>query len=129
MEPGIALGGGSEEVRLVFMVEERSMKELLEIILPNIIPEQIVCNELESWYFGDLQAVSLAYGEDFTSLAGKQKYRDPDKMRNVKAELRKLIPAYQPLSGAKSIAKYMDINNNTSRSFQVFVNGVRKVCQ
>ena len=160
-------------MRLVFMVEEPSMKELLEVMLPKILPDnfetpiiiphsgksdlaksipiklrswqnpkdkfiivhdqdssdciklkadllslcknsrnncliRIVCNELESWYFGDLNAVSLAYGEDYVLLSNKRKYRVPDKLKNAKEELRKLIPAYQPISGAKKIAVHMD---------------------
>ena len=70
-------------MRLVFLVEERSMKELLEIILPKILHNdvliRIACTELESWYFGDLTAVSMAYGKDFTSFSAKSKYRIPDK--------------------------------------------------
>lgn len=180
-------------MRLVFMVEERSMKELLEIILPRILPNnmeipliiphsgksdlaksipiklkawqnpddkfiilhdqdshdcmqlkadleslcknskndcliRIVCTELESWYFGDLTAVSLAYGKDYTSLGVKRKYREPDKLKNAKEELHKLIPVYQPLSGARKIAVHMDKDQNTSPSFKVFVRGVEKMC-
>ena len=180
-------------MRLVFLVEERSMKELLEIILPKIIPDKynkplliphngkndlkksipiklrawqnpddtfiivhdqdsndckllkselltlcngsrhaclirIVCTELESWYFGDLKAVSLAYGKPYTSLTVKKKYRAPDKLKNAKMELRKIIPAYQPLDGAKKIGIHMDIGNNTSHSFNMFVNGIKKIC-
>ena len=117
-------------MRFVFMVEEPSMKALLEILLPRILPDnvepliishsgksdlkksipiklrawqslddkfiilhdqdsndcmqlkadllslcknsrnqcivRIVCIELEAWYFGDLKAVSLAYGKDIS---------------------------------------------------------------
>jgi len=181
-------------MRLVFMVEEPSMRELLKILLPKILPGnfenhiilphngkndlaksipiklrawqntydkfiivhdqdgnddcrqlkadllslckdsrndylvRIVCVELEAWYFGDLQAVSLAYGKDYTSLTAKSKYRNPDKLGNAKEELRKLVPAYQPISGANKIATFMDVDNNTSHSFKVFVNGVRQIC-
>lgn len=177
-------------MRIVFMVEERSMKELLEAILPKILPKgiesliiphsgksdlqkslpiklrgwqstsdkfiivhdqdsndckklkadlvslcensknecliRIVCVELESWYFGDLKAVSSAYGKDVVPYALKRKYREPDKIMNAKDELRRLIPTYQPIDGAKKIAVHMDISNNTSKSFKVFVNGVRR---
>ena len=174
------------------MVEERSMKELLNIILPKILPNnieyliiphsgksdlqkslpkklqawksssdkfiivhdkdsndcmnlkadllslcensvneclvRIVCVELESWYLGDLAAVSSAYAQNFNSLVTKRKFREPDKLGNAKEELRKLIPAYQPESGSKKIAVYMDLNRNTSHSFKVFVKGVKKIC-
>jgi len=180
-------------MRLVFMVEERSMKELLEIMLPKILPDsfetpliiphngkrdlaksipkklkawqnpddrfiivhdqdssdckklkaellslcensrnifliRIVCVELESWYFGDLKAVSLAYGKDYVPLAAKRKYRVPDKLKNAKQELRKIIPAYQPIGGARKISVHMDVDNNISPSFKMFVSGVKKMC-
>ena len=89
---------------------------------------RIVCDELESWYFGDLKAVSCAYGKDFTPLAVKRKYRIPDKVANAKEEFNKLIPVHQPINGAKKIAKNMDINNNTSHSFNVFIKGIKKMC-
>jgi len=177
------------------MVEEPSMKELLKIILPKILPDdfenclilphsgksdlaksipiklrawqnsddkfiivhdrdgnddcrqlkaellslcedgrndylvRIVCVELEAWYFGDLQAVSRAYGKDYTPLAMKSKYRNPDKLGNAKEELRKLVPTYQPIGGARQIAAHMDVDSNTSHSFRVFVSGVRKMCR
>ena len=179
-------------MRLVFMVEEPSMKELLSILLPQVVPDdiawviiphngkrdlqlsvpkklrgwsmlddkfvivhdqdnndciqlkanlvslcensrndyliRIVCVELESWYFGDLSAVSNAYGGDYTPLSAKRKYRAPDKMKNAKVELRKLIPSYQPIAGAKKIAVHMKIDNNSSPSFNVFISGIRKLC-
>jgi len=180
-------------VRLVFMVEERSMKELLEVVLPKILPVgfetpliiphngksdlaksipvklrawqnlndrfiivhdqdssdcemlktrlqslcegskndyliRIVCTELESWYWGDLAAVSRAYGKDYVPLAAKRKYRTPDRLKNAKQELRKIIPAYQPIDGARKIASHMSVDNNTSPSFNIFVSGVRRMC-
>ena len=44
---------------------------------------RIVCHDLESWYFGDLEAVSMAYGKDYTSYANKRGYRDPDAIHDV----------------------------------------------
>ena len=179
-------------MRLVFMVEEPSMKELLNVLLPQILPDdvealiithsgkgdlqrsipkklrnwqsqsdrfiivhdqdsndcmqlkaelislcensrndylvRIVCDELEAWYFGDLSAVSCAYGKDYAQLAAKKKYRAPDKLKNAKQELRKIIPTYQPIDGAKRIATHMDVDNNTSKSFNIFVSGVKRMC-
>ena len=71
---------------------------------------RIVCAELESWYFGGLGAVSRAYGKDLSPLTAKRKYCDPDKLRNAKEGLRKLVPVYQPVSGVKKIASYMNVH-------------------
>lgn len=175
---------------LVFLLEEESMKRVLDIILPRILPThinfitiphrgktdlessiprklkawrepdtkfvivrdqdsgncvkvkealqdlvrpyerpvliRIACRELESWYFGDLEAVSQAYQKDITFLSRRKAYREPDLIGNPKDELRKLFPKHQQLNGATEIAKHMDIERNSSTSFRFFVSGVRK---
>lgn len=174
---------------LVFLLEERSMKEVLDIILPQILPAtiafrtiphsgksdleasiphklkawrkpdtrfvivrdqdsgdcievknmlkrlaepsgrqvliRIACKELEAWYFGDLRAVSKAYGKDVQRLSRKSRYRIPDAIEHPKEELKKIYPKHQQLSGARKIAVHMDIENNTSASFNYFISGVR----
>ena len=59
----------------------------------------------------------------------KRKYREPDKLKNAKQELRRIIPTYQPIDGAKKITAHMDVDNNTSHSFKVFVRSIRKMAQ
>lgn len=177
---------------VIFLLEERSMKEVLDIILPKILPEsvffktiahsgksdlqksiphklkawrqpdtkfvivqdqdssncvelkqylkslaeesgrdvlvRIACRELEAWYFGDLKAVSEAYGKDVTGQALRSKYRDPDNIQNPKEELRKLFPKHQQLDGARRIAVHMDLEKNSSTSFNCFVTGVKRFC-
>lgn len=87
---------------------------------------RIACRELEAWYFGDLKAVSKAYGKDFTQLSAKRKYRNPDAIENPKQELRKLIPQHEQISGAKRIGPLMDLEHNTSKSFCVLIEGIRR---
>ena len=89
---------------------------------------RIVCRELESWYYGDLQAVSEAYGGDYTGYAAKRGYRNPDSIHNVKKRFYVMVPGHQQVSGARRIAPYMEIERNKSRSFHAFVDGVKKVC-
>ncbi|MDR0883920.1 MAG: DUF4276 family protein [Oscillospiraceae bacterium] len=88
---------------------------------------RIACVELEAWYFGDLSAVDMAYNTKLANMSAKSKFREPDKIQNPKDELRKLIPTLQQIAGAKTIAPHMNVEANTSRSFQVFVSGVRKL--
>ncbi|EXG78789.1 hypothetical protein Cloev_0924 [Cloacibacillus evryensis DSM 19522] len=88
---------------------------------------RIACQELEAWYFGDLKAVSAAYGKNLSPLANKNKYRYPDNIRNPKELLRRLIPEHQQISGAKRIACHMDLSANSSASFNTFINGVRRL--
>jgi hypothetical protein len=88
---------------------------------------RIACIELEAWYFGDLYAVSKAYSRNLLTLSYKKKYRIPDKIHNPKDELKKLIPQHQQVIGAKRIAPFMNIERNTSQSFNMFVSGLKKL--
>ncbi len=90
---------------------------------------RIACHELEAWYFGDLDAVSEAYGKDLRNLKNKKAYRVPDAIVYPKEELKRILPAHQQISGAKRIAPYIDIDGNKSVSFQIFVKGVRRLCE
>lgn len=88
---------------------------------------RIACHELEAWYFGDMDALSHAYGVDLSAAKRKSKYRIPDAIVNPKEELRRLLPEHQQIAGARKIAPVINIANNSSVSFQMFVNGVRKL--
>lgn len=44
-------------------------------------------------------------------------------------ELRRLVPSYQKVNGARRVAAHMDIGANTSQSFQVFAKAVRKLVE
>lgn len=89
---------------------------------------RIACHELEAWYFGDLNAISKAYGKDLKNLGNKRAFRIPDDIIRPKEQLKKILPMHQQISGAKKIAPYIDVVNNSSMSFQVFVKGVRRLC-
>ena len=88
---------------------------------------RIACHELEAWYFGDLEAVSLAYGKNLRKIAQKKKYRIPDEIVAPKMELQAIVPEHQQIDGAKRIAEYIEIERNTSVSFRMFVSGVRRL--
>ena len=180
-------------MKLVFLLEEESMKFLLENLLPRILPNgveftliphrgkrdlqksiphklrgwnepgdirfvilhdqdtkdcvklkqellnlcavtkrpvlvRISCQEMESWYFGDLHALAAAYSRPkLTELSKKKKFRFPNDIPSPKEELYKLIPEHQQIAGAKLVAPYMSIENNTSVSFNHFVSGVQRL--
>lgn len=180
--------------KLVFLLEEQSMKEVLTVILPKIIPQtytfqcvnhkgksalrksipiktrgwgepyvrfiivydkdsadckslkreiyelidehrrsdtliRIVCTELESWFLGDLDAVEKAFSIDLSEKKNKSIYQNPDAISNAKQELKLLVPKYQPILGSKCISEFMDISKNKSKSFQVFISGIHRVCK
>lgn len=89
---------------------------------------RIACQEMEAWYLGDFKALSKAYDKPkLLNLANKKKYRFPDDISMPKEELRKIIPEYQQILGAKTVGPFMDVENNTSVSFQQFVAGIRRI--
>ena len=182
-------------MKLVFLLEERSMKYLLDEILPRILPKgvtfqtiphngkrdlelslprklrgwnepgdirfvilhdqdnsdcvalkkrllatckentdrpvvvRIACQELEAWYFGDLNALAQAYQKpQLLRFANQKKFRAPDAIPMPKEDLRKLLPEHQQISGAKMVAPFMDIEKNSSTSFRKFIKGVKRLC-
>ena len=90
---------------------------------------RIVCRELESWYFGDIQAVEKAYGKDLSKIRCSNKYRIPDAIIDPKERIKRWIPELTQIDGARRISKYMNIEDNTSHSFRVFVDGVKRMCE
>lgn len=89
---------------------------------------RIVCQELEAWFLGDLQAVDASgLGRKLSKLQGKGLFKDPDHVEDAKGKLKELAPSYQPRSGARAIGPWMSVDKNTSPSFQAFVSGVRRI--
>ena len=187
--------GSKNMKKIVFLLEERSAKELLTVLIPKIIPSddfsflfishdgksdlrksipiklrawrepnvqfvilhdkdasncftlkselvllvnknkqsdtliRIVCTELESWFLGDLDAVEKAFSLNLSKEKNKKIYRDPDAIANAKEELKRLVPKYQPILGARKISEYMNIKTNKSKSFQVFISGFHRLCR
>ena len=115
--------------------ECRDVKQrLLELIAEAGRPDTLVrvaCRELESWYLGDLKAVEKAFC--IKNLASKQKqkkYRNPDALGNPIQELERITnKKYQKVSGSRAIGSLLDINDNRSPSFQVFVSGVQQLTE
>ena len=179
-------------MKLVFLLEERSMKELLDGLLPRILPKDVTfqtiphqgksdlerslpiklrgwnepetafvvvhdqdssncmalkqklteicarygkqvliripCHELEAWYWGDQAAVSKALGKDISAWGKKRKYQIPDQIQNPKEELRRYFPKMGQIESARKIAPHMNLRENTSSSFNVFIEGVLSLC-
>lgn len=91
---------------------------------------RLVCQELESWYIGDLPALAEAFGNGkLNSPALQKRFVDPDVWQKPSAELARLIPSFQKGSAAKSMAETLEVDRNQSRSFRFFVSGVRRLAQ
>lgn len=79
---------------------------------------RVVCQELESWFLGDNQAVTEAYPSARFS-NGVAKYREPDRMTNASQVLGELTGDFSKVGRASAIAPHLDPTRNLSLSFQV----------
>jgi hypothetical protein len=79
---------------------------------------RIVCNELESWFLGELNAVEAAFpASRATLLKNTAKYRNPDLLTNASDELHKLVDISGKVSRAKAIAEHFKPDDCVSHSF------------
>ncbi|MFZ2781354.1 MAG: DUF4276 family protein [Rectinemataceae bacterium] len=86
---------------------------------------RIACQELEAWYLGEPDAMAEAFDDDRLRLIGNRAaYRDSDDVQQPSAEIVKLVPNFQKVSGARKMAPKLSISRNKSRSFQLLIKGV-----
>jgi len=106
---------------------KRTLVNLCEAARPQAnFVVRIACTELESWFLGDLKAIEIAY--NLTGLSKRQsqaKFRDPDKLTNAAEIIQDLVPGYRKRRGAETIGPHLDIQNNQSSSFRLFVQTAR----
>jgi len=96
---------------------------------------RIVIEELEAWFFGDLDALRAAYPKVPAALNQRQGFRDPDSIPGGTAEaLERVLQKAGHIRGrlnkvlvAQEISKHMDPERNQSRSFQVFRDALREL--
>jgi len=90
---------------------------------------RIACQELEAWYFGAPDALAVAFGHPaLRGIAAKARFRDPDAVVQPAAALAELVPEFQKVSGARSLARVLPRENN-SRSFQVLMAGIGQLSE
>lgn len=93
---------------------------------------RIMIEELEAWFFGDVEAICHAYAGVSSSLAQKAKYRDPDAIyggtwESLQRELQRVgyfKGGLDKVKAAREIAQFMNPEVNRSPSFQTFRNGL-----
>lgn len=100
----------------------------------NIVLNRIAVEELESWFLGDVPAIRAKYERIPASLSQKAKYRNPDTITGgTWEELDRILKKYgyptglQKIDFAEKVSPYMDVDNNLSKSFQVFRDGLRAI--
>lgn len=92
------------------------------------IVNRIAIEELEAWFFGDMNAVRKAYSRVSKNIEKKAAYRNPDAIRggtweNLERILRNagyFKGGLGKIEAARQIGKNLDPKCNISRSFQVF---------
>lgn len=90
---------------------------------------RLACQELEAWYLVDLDALAAAYVEPkLCGPAMRKRFVDPDAWQKPSAEVQRVLPAFHKGQGARRMGVALrGAEKNRSRSFQVFVAGVRRL--
>jgi hypothetical protein len=92
------------------------------------VVNRLAIEELEAWFFGDLDAVRCAYPRLPKTLDQRAGYRDPDAIRGGTWEALERVMqragyfagGYRKLEAAREIAAHMEPQRNRSKSFAVF---------
>lgn len=93
---------------------------------------RLAIEELEAWFFGDVEALCGAYPGVPRTLDQRARYRDPDAIRGgtweaLERELQRAghhRGGLSKIKAAREIASRMDPDRNRSRSFQAFRQGL-----
>lgn len=94
---------------------------------------RIAIEELEAWFFGDVEAIRSAYPRVSDSLGQQSPYRDPDAIRGgtwerLEVELSHYHPGgLEKIRAANEISQHMDPDRNRSHSFRAFRDGLRSI--
>lgn len=99
------------------------LKQKLQSLANSALPFSIVifCQELESFYLGDLKALQAAFGLAKEPILANKYKKSIDEIRGAKEEVKKLIgKPYGQIEGARRMASVMNPNDNQSKSFQHF---------
>jgi hypothetical protein len=93
---------------------------------------RLAIEELEAWFFGDVEALHAAYPRVSLSLGRKARYRNPDAIRGgtweaLERELKRVgyySSGISKISNARMVSVHMEPERNRSKSFQVFRQGL-----
>jgi hypothetical protein len=89
---------------------------------------RLICQELESWYLGDLTALAAAFEQPRANTpAHRKRFADPDRWQKPSVEVKRIAPTFQKNSGARVMAQHLNPERNRSHSLQIFVAGVRRM--
>lgn len=89
---------------------------------------RIVIEELEAWYFGDWEAVRVAYPRVGANVPLQEPFRDPDRIRGGTWEAFERVlqgagyfsSGLRKIEAARTIAEHIDPSRSRSNSFRAF---------
>jgi len=94
---------------------------------------RIAVEELEAWFFGDVEALREVYPRISADLARRKNYRNPDTIPGGTWEALVRLLEYHnyeapgKISIAEQISRHMNPDLNRSHSFQVFIRGLQEI--
>ncbi|MEG5015681.1 MULTISPECIES: DUF4276 family protein [unclassified Microcoleus] len=96
---------------------------------------RIVVEELEAWFFGDVEAIRQAHPKVSPNLATQKKYREPDAIKGGTWEALERVlrnagyhqGGLEKYKASSEISKYMNPESNLSKSFKVFYQGLLEI--
>lgn len=97
---------------------------------------RIIVEELESWFFGDIDAIRVRYPRVSGNLTNQRAYRNPDEIKGGTWEALERVLSnvgyykkgfYPKTEVARNISPFLKPDNNLSKSFQVFRDGLLKL--
>jgi hypothetical protein len=99
---------------------------------PFQVLNRLAIEELEAWFFGDTEAIRMAYPRVSKNLERQSRYRNPDAIAGGTCEaLQRVLQkagyhqgGLAKIQAARDISAYMQPERNRSRSFQTFRQGV-----
>ena len=96
---------------------------------------RLAIEELEAWFFGDVEALCAAYSRINPNLGKQSRYRDPDAIAGGTWEALERVlqraghysTGISKIAVAQNVSKHMNPARNRSKSFQVFRDGLQEL--
>jgi hypothetical protein len=104
---------------------------------PRRVLNRIAVEEIEAWYFGDIQALVDAFPGVNANINNRKGYRDPDAvaggtweaLERILRRARHFQGGLEKIALAQRMGPLMDPERNRSHSFRIFVSGLRQLCR
>ncbi len=113
---------------------KRHLQEMINQVCNRPYLVRIACRELEAWFLGDMNAIKQAYPRfKPEQYATRADFKDVDLLHRPDEWLLRIIPEYSGMetlskvANSENIAPFMDLEHNSSVSFNNTISGIRKL--